>query len=67
MDHFSRCRNVLSVSLYLLCDGAVSAGVDDDDDESDDDDDDDEEEEADEDYVEIEIVEADEVYEVVYL
>ena len=36
-------------------------------DESDDDDDDDEEEEADEDYVEVEFVEDDEVYEVVYL
>ena len=52
-----------------ICDSGVGAGIDidDDDDESDDDDDDDEEEEADEDYVEVEFVGDDEVYEVVYL
>ena len=51
-----------------LCDGGgAGIDIDDDDDESDDDDDDDEEEEADENYVEVEFVDDDEVYEVVYL
>ena len=44
-----------------LCDRGVGTGID-----IDDDDDDDEEEEADEDYVEVQFVEDDEVYEVVY-